>query len=560
MAYLMLLHILITPLHSAVAENFSESTSKQQNIHQQALADQPKIPFAPSTTSLSLGSRPTSWGELPPRQELKYLGLFSSKATLSNVTATGLFDDQLVGRLYGDNGSTTQTEAVPIFESRALAFFDYQPQSVNGRARFKVGFEVDFTFGDSANTPGSNSGGAINGDQVNLQTKRLLMELDLMSQLTLVVGLQPLADSAYNPTSADPYDLLLGGGRLMFWGTDAAGLSLFGRFGEHVARASFFTLNVNKASESDDISLAMLDMQFQLPMLASVGLHTWYLQDASMDQAGGLESNLPHYTGATTLNLTPDTALAKIMWIGTDLSHNRGRRGGPLSVDLALFMNLGNFSPRPGTCRETNRCPQQTGRELAPFDPQEASLLAFFGDLQLGYRYGNGDGDAFTLGYIYATGDNQPDDRILSSVVTGNAFGTPGALFAHHRALLLFPDPRSINRHVGVVYDPGNLGYGLSALSLAGSMDVLPETLNAKIGFISAHSAALPSDTLDRFIGAELNAELIYRPAPFLWLGFHTGMARLGRFLESSARVPTSPIPSDHRPWSTSLSITWIQL
>jgi len=537
-----------------------EAPPKVGEAQSPAQTTQPKLPLPPSVSSLSLGSRPSSWGALPPRQELKYLGLFSSKATLSNVTATGLFDDQLVGRLYGDNGSTTQADALPIFESRALAFFDYQPQSVNGRARLKAGFEVDFTFGDSANTPGTNSGGAINGDQVNLQTKRLSLELDLLSGLTLVVGLQPLADSAFNPTTADPYDLMLGGGRLMFWGTDAAGVSLFGRRGEHVARLSYFTLNVNKASEDDDVTLLMLDAQLQLPALTSLGLHAWTLSDRSKAQAGGVDSSLPTYTGATPLALAPDTADAWVSWLGLDLSHNRARRGGSFSVDLALFMNFGTFTPTPGVCREGGRCPQQVGVAIAPFDPREASLLAFFGDFQLGYRYGQGDGDALTLGLIYATGDDRPDDRVLSSVVTGNAFGTPGALFAHHRALLLFPDPRSINRHVGVVYDPGNLGYGLAALSAAGSVDLLPELLNAKLGCVTARSAATPQDTQERFIGAELNAELLYRPAPFLWLGFHTGVARLGRFLESSARVPTSPIPSDNRPWSASLSVTWVQL
>ena len=545
------------PLSSAQEPTPAERRPEPSRGAERSRAD---APLPPSATSLSLGSRPDSWGELPPRQELKYLGVYSSKATLSNVTATGLFDDQLVGRLYGDNGSTTQAEGRALIESRALAFFDYQPQSVNGRARLKAGFEVDFSFGDSANVAGSNSGGAINGDQVNLQTKRLMMELDLAQGLTLAVGLQPLADSAYNPTSANPYDLLLGGGRLMFWGTDAAGLSLFGRWGEQIARLSLFTLNLNKAAEDDDVTLLMLDAQLQLPLLTTLGLHAWALSDRSGDQAGGLDSALPAYTGASPLSMSPDSAEATLGWLGLDLSHNRGRRGGPLSIDLAAFMNIGRFKPTPGLCRASARCPVKTNEELAPFNPTEGSLLAFLADLQLGYRYGRGDGDALSLGLIYATGDERPDDRVMSSVVTGNAFGTPGALFAHHRSLLIFPDPRSINRHVGVVYDPGNLGYGLSALTLAAAKDLYAERLNLKLGFASARAAAAPLDTGERFIGAELNAELLYRPAPFLWLGLHAGAARLGRFLESVERVPSDPAPSSNRPWSAALSLTWVQL
>ena len=84
--------------------------------------------------------------------------------------------------------------------------------------------------------------------------------------------------------------------------------------------------------------------------------------------------------------------------------------------------------------------------------------------------------------------------------------------------------------------------------------------LNAKLGFAYAASAAQPLDSGERFIGAELNAELLYRPAPFFWIGAHVGGARLGRFLESATRVPSSPPPASNRPWSAALSVTWIML
>jgi len=513
-------------------------------------------PLTPS--SLSFGSRPPTWGD-PPREELRFLGVFASKATLTNVNATGLLTNQVVGRLYSEqNGTTTSAEGRGFMESRALGFFDYQPQSVNGRARLKAGFEVDFTFGDAANGVGGNAGGAVNGDQVNLQTKRLLVELDLAAGLTLVVGLQPLADSAFNPTQADPTDLLLGGGRLVFWGTDASGVSLFGRRGDHVARLSLFHLNINDASEDDDTLLWMGDAQLQLTGDLTAGLHAWLLRDRSGPKGGGVDSLAQsRYVGGTPLSLGVDSAHATLGWLGADVSLNRARRGAPLSLDLAAFMNMGSFEVVPGACRAARvPCaapPLDARPEAAP------DLVAFFVDAQLGYRWGAGDGDAVTLGVMYATGDNNPEDRTLSSVVTGNAFGTPGALFAHHRALLLFPDPRSVNRHVGVIYDPGNLGYGLQAVMGSASADLLPETLNLKAGAAYAAAAALPLDAPARAIGVELNAELLYRPAPFLWLGAHGGAVRLGRFLESAARAP-SALPTSRAPWTAALSLTWVQL
>lgn len=495
--------------------------------------------------------------------ELSFMGLYSSRAVYSNVSATGLLDDQLVGRLYGDNGSTTLDEGRTYLEQRVLGFFNYQPLSVNKKARLKAGFEIDFTFGDSANSAGSNTGGAINGDQVNLQTKRLLVEIDLNPHLQLVVGLQPLSDSVYNPTTAQPHDLLSGGGRLLFWGTDASGLSIFGRFGEHRARASLFYLNLNEAAEADDILLWMSDAEFRLFPELTLGLHLWYLNDQSRAKAGGVDSAISSYTGSTFLDLGSDVAQAKLLWAGTDLSYNRGRRAGPLSIDLAFFMNGGLFEVEPGDCRDGMgdiRCPRNPNGQVDPFVDQDADLLAFLLDGQFAYRWGRGDWDLLTLGLIYATGDQQADDRTLSSPVTGNSFGTPGALFAHHRSLLLFPDPRSVNRHVGVVYDPGNLGYGLQAVSITAASDLKAEILNLKLGFAYAAAAAQPLDSQTRAIGAELNVECIYRIAPFLWLGTHLGVARLGRFLESIERVPVASLPKSSLPWTTAVSLTWLQL
>lgn len=495
--------------------------------------------------------------------ELRFMGLYTSRAVHSNVSASGLLDDQLVGRLYGDNGSTTLNEGRNYLEQRVLGFFNYQPLSVNKKARLKAGFEIDFTFGDSANSAGSNTGGAINGDQVNLQTKRLLVEVDLSQNLQLVVGLQPLSDSAHNPTVSNPHDLLSGGGRLLFWGTDASGVSLFGHWGDHLARASLFYLNLNESAEDDDVLLWMGDTELRLFPEMTLGLHLWYLSDRSGAKAGGVDSAISQYTGATYLDLGPDLANTQLLWAGTDFSYNRGRKGGPFSLDLAFFINSGQMQVRPGDCRDgvdDIRCPRDANGKVTPYLDQDADLLAFLLDGQLGYRWGRGDWDLLTLGVLYATGDENPNDRILSSPVTGNSFGTPGALFAHHRSLLLFPDPRSVNRHVGVVYDPGNMGYGLQAVFASGATDLLAETLNLKLGLAYAASAAAPLDQKVRAIGAEVNAELIYRAAPFLWFGAHAGIARLGRFLESVERVPVSALPQSNQPWSLALSLTWVQL
>ena len=187
-------------------------------------------------------------------------------------------------------------------------------------------------------------------------------------------------------------------------------------------------------------------------------------------------------------------------------------------------------------------------------DPEDEEVRDILIDLEAAWRWGRASGDVLSLELMYASGDDTPDDRTVSSVVTGNAYGVPGALHATHRSLLLFPDSRVVNRQVAVVYDPGNLGYGVTAAFLNGSVDVIDETLTLKLDYALAAAAAQPTDG-DRFIGQELNGEVLYRPMPFLWFGAHAAIVRLGTFLEG--RVNDDPLP-DGRPWVGYLTMTWV--
>lgn len=493
---------------------------------------------------------PIAW-HLPEEgpEAFRYLGIFFVKGATTNVLPTSPVADQLViGRLFGPN-ATTDDDHHAYVEQRYLGFFDYTPTLLDGRASLKAGFEIDFTFGDLSNATRGNAGGAINGDTVNLQTKRLLADVALTDSLRLVVGLQPLADSAYDPTRVTPDVLLQGGTHLMFWGTDAAGINLFGQWHRRAsARLGYFNLYTNRFDRDDDVHLFMLDGEIGVAPRTQVGLHAWWLRDRGRDRVSGIAdagfgpgTPLAQGNGGLPLDLDGGRYTADLFWVGLDASYDRGLAGGPFTASGFIMANFGTFEVFGPADEPT-------------WDDTPPDLFGLLADVQLAWRYGRTDGDAIHLEALYATGDDTPGDRTLSSVVTGNDYAFPGALHATHRSLLLFPDARVVNRQTAVVYDPANLGHGVMAAFLNASVDVLPHLLNLKLGTAFAAAAAVPAGD-DRIIGLEGNAELVWRLMPFLWTGAHGAYVRLGKFLED--RVSERPLPAGN-PWTAYLSLTWV--
>lgn len=517
--------------------------------------DEPDAPLPPPPPVAN-----TFGGAYKQRDEptgLTFLGLYFARMTRTNVQSSSqLADGQVIGRLFGPNGTTTADEGSSYVEQRYLGFFDYRPPLLGGRVALKAAFEVDFTFGDASNGVKANAGGAINGDVVNLQTKRMAIDVQLMKGLDLSVGLQPLADSAHDPTTVLPDTLMHGGAHLSLWATDAAGINLFYKPHPRLAgRLGWYDLYLNQTSKDDDVQLFMADGELGLGEATRIGAHLWWLRDRSNGVGSALGagpgSALADYNGALRLPIDPDLAQGDVFWAVLDASHNRWLQGGPLSLSGFLAFNFGGYDVVPGACRAADARVPCTS---PVFDDTPADLFAIMADAEAAWRWGRTNGDVVSVEMLYASGDDRPDDRVLSSMVTGNNYGVPGALYGTHRSLLLFPDLKSVNRQVAVVYDPANLGYGVMAGFVNGAVDLIDDTLNLKLGMAVAQAAAAPAGQ-DRFIGIEGNAELMYRPMPFLWFGLHGGMVRLGKFLEG--KVATDPIP-EGRPWTTYASLTWV--
>jgi hypothetical protein len=255
----------------------------------------------------------------------------------------------------------------------------------------------------------------------------------------------------------------------------------------------------------------------------------------------GLNSLLAEYNGATRLAL-PSRYFADLVWIGGRASYNRDFAVGSWMADGFVMANTGLIRA-PGI--------------------DDVTVLGVAANARAAYRYGRTPKDHVSLEALYTTGD--PDgtaDSHVSSVITGNVYGTPVGIYAAGRALLLFPDPKVVSRYYSAVHDIGNQGLGVSALFLNASRDIIPHRFTAKAGF----STAFANETLEgggRYMGSEVNVELTYRLRVFLDLGLHAGYAALGDFYDAPSAVftPIGQEPATQRPdnpWVIFTTLTWL--
>lgn len=446
---------------------------------------------------------------------LSFLGLAQLKATGSNLEPTNPFlDGQILGTLGGLNGVEVGETLGFGTEQRVTGFFTYAPKILDGQVSLTAGFEIDHAFGDQSYGSGGNVGGAYGADMVNVQTRRLHLTLrpDLGAQhsLSVVLGQQFLADGALDPTRAAPDDLFRSGGRLMFWGSEATGVSVYGRhkggWSDRVRyRLGAYTLYERGFAVADDVWLLMADAQLNPLYATQVGLHAWTLRDRSGGQQGilgvGPASVLSELQGGARLDFPaelgdPDAAApevsADLSWLGLDVGYNHTLRQGPVGLSAAVFANLGQLYAR--------------GLGAVPV----RGLLA---DAELRWRYLPGEGSVVRLEGLFSTADTAGDGT-YNGIFTGNSYGVVGAVYASHGCLLLFPDLFSINRQVSAVYDVSGAGRGLVALTGGVGWDPIPDRLTVGIGGGHARNPG------GEAIGTELNAKVVAEP----WLFLRTGL------------------------------------
>ncbi len=446
-----------------------------------------------------------------------------------------------MGRLGGTNGVVVDPTVTAAYtEQRVNAFFTYGPPMLDGKASLTAAFEVDFAFGDRSYGIGGNVGGGFGGDQVNLQTRRLHADFFPSKgnhSAHVIVGLQFLADGVADPTRSTPDQMMRSGGRLAFFASEAAGASVYGRWTDDWGtrlryRAGVFTLAESGLSLPDDVLLAVGDLELRPAQATGVGLHLWYLQDRSGGLGGALglgpTSALYELQGGASLDpydgLPPPEGApidADLFWTGLDAGYNAALDRGPVGVHGVAVANL--------------------GRIYAPI-VHDDDVVGGFVDLEARFRFAPGDGSVARVEGLYSTGAGD-DPLRYGGVVTGNAYGIAGALMPTHGTMLLFPDPRAINRLVAVVSDASGAGLGIAAVSGSVGYDLVPSRINLLGRAATAFTAA--GESWGTEVGGAINA----RPLPLCDVGLHVATVLPGPAAQLTAA-----------PWAGYLALDWLVL
>src|SRR5687767_10464658 len=156
---------------------------------------------------------------------------------------------------------------------------------------------------------------------------------------------------------------------------------------------------------------------------------------------------------------------------------------------------------------------------------------------------------------MFTTGDSDPNDNKYTSAFTLNQYGLPGAVWFNHKTLILFPFTATVSNYTGAVSDISNQGYGLLAGILSAAYDVVPDTLNVKVGAAYGQSMVRPPPTnfgipRGKTIGAELNLEIKYQIRYLMTLGLHLAYMTVGNFYDANPQV-------DGNPWAAFTTFTW---
>ncbi len=505
---------------------------------------------APSSTKIFEKDIPYSAGE---HKTLQFYAYFINQFVSTNMyPESSLYNGQLVGRLFGANSSTTSATKTSYYaEQRLIPFFILTPKLFNGKTLLRTSFEIDWTWGDQAYGVGGNKGGALSGDQVNIQTQNIELELIPAKGWAVNLGLQRLYDTPFNPYRTFFDKMTYTSYRLAYWGSDAVGVSVRRNTDLSKMKLGYYKLYENLQEKRDDVTLFEASFRRKLPNYWNVGASLYAIMDRGKNTGGvsvygqGLTSTLVTLNGGYKFDFGTNDYTADIAWLGTYFSRNPDFIMDKVQLSGFFNYNLGKVN-------------------VAKDGSEEDFDIGGFGlNLRAAYRFGQTVNDYFSVDYVYSSGDgNGISDGKYNGVITGNTWGLPASIFISSGTYLLFPHANVVNRFTPAVSDLSNMGYGLNAFTFNAHHDIIPNKLNVKIGGAQGFSNIIPQNGGSN-LGTELNAAIKYKLGVFMSLELHGANLWLGDFYDSNDDTYSSDINGSHdarppSPWTVFVVYKWL--
>jgi len=374
--------------------------------------------------------------------------------------------------------------------------------------------------GTSSYTGGAqrNTGGALGGDRINLETKNIFIWFKLPdTSLEFTVGLQNQTDSYAG---------------VLFGGADMAGIFMSGKFEPVSYTLGWAKLYENNNLKTDDMTLYALNLKFSLIKDLNMGLNFYFLQDDT--QNDNTVGALP-FAG-----VTGDENKKRVYTIGPAGSYNAG----PVTISGFFFHQFGEVD------------------FLTPPGDSNVTIDGWAADLRVDANIGPGKG--FIEG-IYITGDDNPDDDNYKGIITlSDANASPGgnSFYARTDMMILLPNADDINTSSSLIgaagvataggafvgsTSPSNGGRGMWHIGAGYTMKLM-DKLTGKVGagYLAATKELKGTSNIDgtkkgKTMGTEVNANVNYNIMKGLDFGLYGAYCWLGDFYQSNVSGAKDP-------------------
>lgn len=205
--------------------------------------------------------------------ENEWHGMFGVRYDNSNFNGTATTDfatdstgTNVANGTYQPDKAPKKQYSANYVEQRARLQYTAK---ANADLKLVTQFELDYTYwGNSSYTTGRNQGGAIGADTVNIETKNIYLDANLLTNLNMKLGMMPNIDSFKG----------------VLFDADMAGLLLSSSYGKFSPSIGYFRFNDN-GEDTDKVlghntnDMFMLDGKFEVSKEFKIGGAYYFFRD-----------------------------------------------------------------------------------------------------------------------------------------------------------------------------------------------------------------------------------------------------------------------------------------
>lgn len=358
---------------------------------------------------------------------------------------------------FGSVNYSADSKSAAFVDQRARLFFNVKSgENVGG----SLAFEIDTRWGDKAYQTSRNSGGALEADTTNLETKNVYLWFKPSNDLKLTLGIQGYTD--------DFKGIILGG-------ADAAGVRADYVINKDSSlMVGWYLFQDPSAATGTSDAVWFLPISYKMNLGdGKLGVAYYRLQDGG---AGLANSGFGHKSVRTATSNG-----AKINYLGA----NYAGKAGDVSYSAFLLYNYGTID------------------KYTPGKDADISAFAFNADASM--KLGNGKIKAALL---YTSGDKSTTD--YNGIVTGNQYATGADLpLLQNDLYIILRTLDDITQSIAFFTDLNNGGLGATVVYATYDQN-LSDKLNVQAALGYGKANEKNSSNLTPAI-TEINAQAAYK-------------------------------------------------